>query len=458
MRETGMRLQQQRLFSFSLSNREGCDMNYIVVGLLLLAIFIAIWHSRHLTIAALRTDDVNAFKHYIERRERILKSPFFADVMCGAAHSYFLKAVEDSRVHHYGETRAFTHISLVKGWPGEYVINYFGHDRHLLDEYQSAVTACQIENSRRRLLADLMCSLDAAESQIFRQGTEFIDAFLSRLNFLEFDPIGECPSYEFKISVEDLDMNVPLLLDKPSRKGGFPAMIHERKKIFTLILASIILAMLAGLCIHFSDSFYYPGIAHYRTYSDLFGAFPAAPTHKWPIVFSMGAFIFGTAFALSIMLIVRRGQNPIEKWRQSKYLVLRYCSFPVLTGGILLLHYTLCDFVGDRWFVLNQMFNTDFFSLLKKVYFYLHETTPFLFCFAALWYAVSHTCLSKRLWKITSSGVFLTFSICGVFFLIFDLWFQQWAILPLVGCIIWAIMLHVIWFRTIKNQAHKGNS
>lgn len=431
-------------------------MNYIVVGLLLLAIFIAIWHSRHLTITALITDDVNTFKQHIERRERILQTPFFADAMCGVAHSCFLKSIEDSRVHHYGETRAFTHISLVNGWPGEYVINYFGHDRHLLDEYQSAVTACQIADSRRRLLADLMCSLDAAESQINRQGTEFIDAFLSRLSFLEFDPIGECPSYEFKISVEDLDMNAPLLPNKPRRKGGFTAMIHERKKIFTLILASIILAMLTGLCIHFSDSFYYPGIAHYRTYSDLFGAFPAAPTHKWPIVFSVGAFIFGTTFALSIMIIIRRGQNPDEKWIKSKYLVSRYCSLPILTGGILLTHYTLCDFVGDRWFVLNKLFNTDFFSLLKKVYFYLHEITPFLFCLVALWCAVSHTYLSKKPWRIISIGALLVFSACGAFFLIFDLWFQQWAILPLISCIALTTVFHAIWFRLTKKQAFKG--
>ena len=180
-------------------------MNYIVVAMLLLTIFIALWHSRHFSLAALRANDVNAIKQHIKMRERILHTPFFADVMTGSAHSSFLKSIEASRVHHYGETKTFTHISLVNGWPGEYVINYFGHDRHLLDEYRSAVENYQKVDSRRRLLADLMCSLNAAESQIIRQGTEFIDAFLMRLNYLEFDPIGQCPSYEFKISVNIYD-------------------------------------------------------------------------------------------------------------------------------------------------------------------------------------------------------------------------------------------------------------
>lgn len=427
-------------------------MNYIVISLLLLSILIAIWHSRRFTFASLRDVDVNAFTEDIKRRERILHTPFFADAMCGEAHSFFLKSIEESRRHQLGENSVFTHISLVAGRPGEYVINYFGHDRPLLDEYRSAMTDRQKATTRKRLLAELMCSMDEAEFQIIRQGTEFVDSFLSRLNYLEFDPIGECPSYEFKIPVEDLDMNAPIGIEKAKRKVDFSTTIRERKKIFTLILFSIILASLTGLCIHFSDSFYYSGIAHYRAYSDLFGAFPAAPPHKWPIVFSIGAFIFGTSLALSLVLIVRRGQNPTERWSQSKYLVLRYCSFPVLVGGILLLHYTLCDFVGDRWFVLNQMFSTDLFTLLKKVYFYLHEITPFLFFLAVLWCAASRVCLSQRSWKIVLVGAFLVFSACGLFFLIFDLWFQRWAILPILAGVISTMMVHTIWLKKLAKH------
>lgn len=367
-----------------------------------------------------------------ERRKRITENPFFADISTGHQRKSFIDSISKARKTNCGSESVFTHISLAEGQPGIYTIHYFNVDLSLLQRFKTCVDTVEKDRLRHKMLCELLCSSANANSLIAELGTAFIDSFLHCLQGLSFDPLGDGSSYIYEMPIELLDQNIPIQQGEPQKGKSVSAFMAEHRQITLVCVFAFLSLAVAAVCAFFSDSFYYSGIAHYRRFVELFGAIYAEPQHKWPIVFTSLVLLFAVVGIHLLMIVIYRGLFPSRTMAQIIGLVIHRCSFFILVTGILMLHYLSCDFTGDRWYLLNYIYQCDIFYQIQAIYFYLHEIMPYFLCGTVLWSAIAWSCFSQR-----TRGIFLVVIatlvlLVGLFFLVFDLWFQPWAIIPII--------------------------
>ena len=440
-------------------------MPTICTSILLLALIITIARRWGIEKVIKRADNTLSEMQLSEaRRNRVSDNPFFADITTGDKKKAFLDRLTNARETRIGADSVYTHVSIAGGQPGTYMIHYFKMDLALLQRFQSCGDSLEKEQLRHRVLSELFLSSSDAYSVIEELGTAFIDSFLDHMKGFSCDPLGDGPSYVYEMPVDLLDQNIPIPKIEEKKAKSISSFIAKHRQIsFVCALMCLALA-LAGLCINFSDSFFYPGIAHCRKYIELFGAISTLPTKTWPIVFSALALPLSVIGIFLFLVIIYQGLFPGRRLNQIVVMVFRRCSFFVTTVGVLMLHYLACDFTGNRWYLLSYMYDNDIFYSFQKVYFYLHEIVPYFVCFSVLWSVIAWSCISQKTRLLCLSTITVLLLLIGLFFLIFDLWLQPWAVLPITlsitltaGCLIVASR-HLNKKRRKRREVYERNT